>query len=302
VEQGEYGKALEEADKAVSLDPGNLNAYMTLGNIYRHNKEHEKSLVEYKKVLGLVKDDKKVESEICREIAQVYVEQGEYGKALEEADKAVSLDPGNLNAYMTLGNIYRHNKEHEKSLVKYKKVLELAKGDKKVESEIYGEIAQVYVEQGEYDKALEEADKAARLDSGNLKAYMTLGSIYRHNKEYEKALVEYKKILELAKGYKKIEKEVYESMVKIYSEIGEYSRIVEAINRLIEIGYSNVSNYLMLSVAFKMQGCSEESEKAFDTAMDMIKAEKKLKIMATGISVNKNKKEENKALNEDENS
>lgn len=266
LEQGEIYLATEEIKKALEYNENNGYALRALGNMYLRNKEYEKALTQYKKALEIAKGNKKDESMIYSEIAQIHLEQGKPELAIEKIRKSLEYDKNNEYAYITLGNIYRQNKEYEKALAEYKKALELAKVEKSIESEIYSKIAQVHFEQRELDISTQEIRKAINIDKNNEYAYRISGDIYWHKKEYEKSLNSYDKALELAKGNRKVSSEIYSKIAQVYLEQGNYELAIEEARKALAVDDGNAYAHMLLGSSFRYkcmyEGALEELEKA----------------------------------------
>ena len=55
----------------------------------------------------------------------------------------------------------------------------------------------VYQDQGNLDKALEEYQKALKLNPNYVKVYTNVGTIYLERKDYDQAIQQFKKVIEL---------------------------------------------------------------------------------------------------------
>lgn len=87
-----YASAIEEFQKALSIDPNNANVYKELGTAYYLSKQYDKMLENFKKYLDLSPGD-------CRarlSIILVYWKNKDYEKVAEEASNGLKCDPNNF--------------------------------------------------------------------------------------------------------------------------------------------------------------------------------------------------------------
>jgi tetratricopeptide (TPR) repeat protein len=145
---GDFRRALEEAQRAVSLDPNSVEAQRALGYVWESTGNYEDALLAYERALSLHPNlwrlhfamgnmyinqdppdlEKAVQSylnanalsptnpEPLQFIAMAYSRFGEYGKASQYAADAMALDPSNAGLHGELGVWYFKNSEFEKAI------------------------------------------------------------------------------------------------------------------------------------------------------------------------------------------
>lgn len=64
--------------------------------------------------------------------AQLYIEKGEYEKAVLELNKAIELDPQDASLYYTLGDLYEQLGQDKESVAAFVKALQLSKEEEKI--------------------------------------------------------------------------------------------------------------------------------------------------------------------------
>ncbi len=151
-------------------------------------------------------------------IASVYVEQGNYDKALEYNFNALKIRQDNLSTglstkdqvAMSMGNIgrsYYYKGDLSKAMEYYKESLKISEesGNKTRIALMYNNIGSVYAEQKEYDKALDYFNKtySIQYELGNKQmqalALNNIGEVYQYKKEFNYAIDFYNKALVIAK-------------------------------------------------------------------------------------------------------
>jgi serine/threonine protein kinase/tetratricopeptide (TPR) repeat protein len=100
---------------------------------------------------------------------------GRYEEALEEMGIALSLDPLNLIAIRTVGDMYYHSRQYERAIPYFLKTIEMDSAF----NYAHLHLGSVYRELGRYEKALVEFQKEVNLKTGSeLAALAEMGMLY----------------------------------------------------------------------------------------------------------------------------
>jgi tetratricopeptide (TPR) repeat protein len=149
---GNYELALEQAERAIQLDNGLLEAHRALGYVWELT--------------------------------------GNYDRAVESYEAAKAINPNFPRLHIDVGNMLQAQGDVNGALESYRNAVALAPTS--VEPLIL--IAQVYARIGEYGKASQFAKDASDLDPSDPYLRGNLGRMYYHNNVFSQAIVE----LELA--------------------------------------------------------------------------------------------------------
>ena len=112
-------KALEFWKKAIEKDPYLTASYLNIGNFYLINGDYANSMIYLKKLVSFNPDM----ASASASLGTVYERQNKIEDAVIEYNKALKIDPGNLEERYNLANIYGRLKnplalEHFKMLVR----------------------------------------------------------------------------------------------------------------------------------------------------------------------------------------
>ena len=207
------------------------------GNIYLEQEEWDKATVEYSKAIEL--NPEFTEAYAQRALA-ILLEQ-EYNltmdclseAAIRDAEKALALNPAIdldrrlARAYVFQGNCYYEDREFEEAIAGYTKAMELDPNIScRTPIDIYWELFYDSLTDREYDKAIEYANKAIELNTGDsdyyyrqlAEAYYGRGGEYLEDWEPEKAIADFTKAIKLAPD----EAEYYRSRGYVYYELADY--------------------------------------------------------------------------------
>ena len=128
-------RALENFLKALAFDPYDAQVLYNIGATYQEKGDLKKAITFYKTglwALDLEYRDKRSapfidrqKAKIFNNIGTIFEKKGKFGKALENYDRAVSLDPDFAQGYYNKGVIYWRLKQWDKVVENFKKCLEI---------------------------------------------------------------------------------------------------------------------------------------------------------------------------------
>lgn len=145
-------------------------------------------------------------SESHRALSHAYYFQFRYKEALEEAKKAVEINPNDAESYLLywLNNIGNNNFKFSKEPSKYYKLLNLEDPVIHKAISLNPSLSSIYVElgvtsyfQSDYFKAIEYFEKVKKLSPDNDDSYTFLGAINLEMNKYEDAQKNYMKAIKL---------------------------------------------------------------------------------------------------------
>ena len=246
----EYDKALKLEDQIIKMvgKDGLAGVYYSRGRAYTYMEELDKAISDYLKSLEL-------EPELMMTIghlAAVYLDQGQYDKALELSKKYVHLTETKgytlgYYAYMSRGKCYYNLKDYDKAISDFKKVID--DYESHYEAVVHRYAGMAYSEKGDGEQAkgcFEEAIELCtqQIDKGGITipgTYYERGLTYMELKEYDKAISDFKKVIELKSmsdreyGHENYYTEAHRSSGIAYSYINETQKAKECFERAIEL-------------------------------------------------------------------
>jgi tetratricopeptide (TPR) repeat protein len=115
------GEALQQALKAVEAAPDRASARVTAADSYATLGNMEKARLQLVEARRLSPDDVKT----LQRLARVSLETNKNADAVDAYEAVTRLQPGNVEAWMSLGDLYNQAGQPEKSEAAFKKVSEL---------------------------------------------------------------------------------------------------------------------------------------------------------------------------------
>ena len=120
--KGEYEKAIEHYDQAISLSPQISQSYNNRGIAKSNLEEYEEAIADFSKAISFnPQDDASYNN---RGIAKGKLKK--YEEAIADFNEAIRLNPKYAEAYHGRGNIYKEIGKHEKARTDFQRAFELA--------------------------------------------------------------------------------------------------------------------------------------------------------------------------------
>jgi len=263
----QYDLALRDFVKASDLEPDNPHAYagctsvdqllLKRGDAYLDHKEWNEAISAYTEAI----EHNPIFAEAYAQRALAILLDQEYNltkdcldkRGIRDTEKALELNPALdldkrlARAYVFQGDCYHFNMDYEESIIYYTKGLEL---DPNIGCrrpiDVYWELIYDSLTDHEYDKAIEYANKAIELNTGDndyyyrqlAEAYYGRGyEHYRHSGfPFDEAIADSTMAIELdptnAKYYLS-RAGIYETLADVYRDHGEVSEEVDSYNKAI---------------------------------------------------------------------
>jgi len=130
-EKKNYLKALELLQKAATILP-EFSFHEEMAAIYDLQDQKEKAGNEYEIVINMLKEDERSGHSVALELCRVYIQKGEYDKAIEQGKTEYAKRPSNIDVNQELAWAYFKNKEINKA----KEMIEVALNTGSKDSEL----------------------------------------------------------------------------------------------------------------------------------------------------------------------
>lgn len=161
-------KAIEYYNRAVILSEHIndtvllIKAYNNLGNVYmsiwQDWDKAEKYFNRSVELSGMIGFEEAIVVGL-NNLCQVYMNSDRIEKAFEVNAQMIEIVPENPFVFYNLGNLYRQNNDNVKALESFDKSLMLSTNHKELTQILLNDIAEIYVEIGEFEKAIAYYEK-----------------------------------------------------------------------------------------------------------------------------------------------
>jgi len=200
-------------------------AYNNRGNVYLDQEEYQKALDDYNNVLAI--DSTYYNAYLNRGI--VYRRTGQPDKALADYNTTIRLNPKIFKAYLNRGNIYFDRQQDSLAMADYNKVLEMAPNS----PDVYSNMGAIYARGGKYEEALKMFDQALQLKPEFISAMMNKAITLEYLNRLDEALATY----DLYLRYKPDHSGVYAQRASIYQKLGKPDDAKREMDKAISLGF-----------------------------------------------------------------
>ena len=210
MKKGQLTEASREFEKILSKDPNNVKVMINIGIAYAQMSRFNDSERWLTKALALTGKSEEV-IEIHNALGKIYYKSNKPTQAIEHFRKACSMDV-NVNCLKGLAQIHYQLGQWDECIQALSKVLQLDKSD----PDVYGTLATVVMQKGDYENAIglfREGLRYAKDNATAAKFYKNIGYILVQRQQYSLAEKEFQ--MAIAKDWNNAESYLGLSMVYI---------------------------------------------------------------------------------------
>jgi tetratricopeptide (TPR) repeat protein len=290
----DYGLAAETLRRALELQPDNTEVKRAYGQNLLLADRYDEALKVY---TDIAKEDPKDWQSQLR-ISQIYRHKKDFAKAREASNKALAIDPRNLEVQYNevnilesegktaeaitalrnllnttakrsyasgekgnralllerLGLMHRQSEQYEEAVAAFRQIGDL---DPALGARASAQIVDTYRVAKQFDKALQEADAAAKKFPDDRVLMSVRASILADMGRADAAATELRKLLN-----GKDDRETYITLAQVYEKAKNYGEMAKAIDAADKLSDSKEEK---ISIAF-MRGAMYEKQKKYDAA------------------------------------
>jgi tetratricopeptide (TPR) repeat protein len=119
---GNHDRAIQDCDQAISLNPGNPDAYLSRAHALFNKADYDRAIADYDQAIAL--GSKSANTYVARGAA--YHKKGDNARAIEDLDLAIKLDPDDAIAFFARGAAYQAESENARAIEDYSQAIKLA--------------------------------------------------------------------------------------------------------------------------------------------------------------------------------
>lgn len=171
-------RATEQYVKVTELDPADVDAWLTLGQLHRMAQNSVDAEKSFNKVLALEPGNE----DALTMLAMVYMDLGDARRASDLLRKVAEKDP-NLRTLTQLASTYEQMKDYGLAAETLRRALALAPENQ----DLKRVLAQNYLLAGSYDDALKIYQELTTDDPKDVQSWLRISQIFRQRRDFEKA-------------------------------------------------------------------------------------------------------------------
>lgn len=243
----EFGKAIDDYSKAISLSPDAVAAYNNRGLAYLETANDDNAISDFDKAISLQSD-----------LASIYANRGiafsfkhDVDRAIADFHKAISLDPNNVVAYVNRGSLYVSIGEFDLAIADFDRAIKRQPNL----HEAYNNRGLAYSEKGDLRRAFADFERALQIKHDSPQVYNNLGRSYYMAGDAQRAIAEFDKALKLKPDLAL----VLLNRGAANSSIGEYDRAIADYSAVIKINPQ-------MAQAYHYRGTCHSEKEEYDLA------------------------------------
>lgn len=196
--QQDYNKAIEHLSKATEIAPNYSSSYNMLGYSNRNLGNFAEAEKAFKKYIELIPDDPNPYDSY----AELLMKQGKYEESIEQYRKALSVDPAFLASFLGIACNSNFLGKYEDARKELQTLYDKARDDGERGQALFA-MTVSYVDEGNFDKALEEMQKQYVLnektnDAGGMAGdFNAMGNILLEAGKYDEAMKKFEQAVEV---------------------------------------------------------------------------------------------------------
>ena len=286
---GNYSKAIEYYDKVIEHIPNDANAHLNKGFACYKKLRFEEAEKCYNKAIELFEkkiEEKPEEKELEKakkgivkaflNKGLVYYDQGKEDDALKCYEEAADRDSECVEAYYNRGFIYftRKDKEEnsiEKAVENYEKALKNNSDLSKIYY-IKPKLAKAYFNRGNsylgkknYDKAIDNYNKAIEYKCDFAEAYFKMGYSYACKQDYTEALKWFNKAVDL--NPKEIQ--AWDCKGDMHHYKGELDNAIKCYSNIIHLDSKHANSHYKIAIIYEQKGEIDEAIEWLNKAINL---------------------------------
>lgn len=268
----QYDEAIEAFLKSIDFNDQYVDAYMMLGELYLDQERFEEAVNILKKGYKNTGDAslKELYTLSYENLAYQYYDNEQYDEAIEAFEAVVTLDKSNVDAYMTLYDIYILLEDYENADVILEKGYAATKDEMLKETRFtnLSEMGQQFLDEEDYENAVYYLEKLREAGEKSSEILVSLSRAYSGMGEHEKAVA----LLESAENQDDeiIKNAMADESARLgmeqYDE-GENEAAIENLKRAIALAPNHLDAHTILLSVYMETGKAAEARALVDQCL-----------------------------------
>lgn len=253
-DSGRYGEALSEIDHAIAFHPHNIDCHILRSHIHSAMNHHDLAIEAARYAISL--DPKNDDARLT--LILILINEEKFGEVLSECNSALAEIPDAPELYIYKGLAYCQLDQHDDALKSYMKAAQLNPSD----STPHFEMASILYDRSQYSKALREVNIGLRFSRMDEDARVLRVDILLGMGNEKEAMLEIERSLKLIPK----STDLAERKAEILYDRGEYAQYIET---LISAFYRNHDPDLLIEATdfLSEMGLYEEVLNIIDEAI-----------------------------------
>ncbi len=252
--KGKPDKAVKAIDKALTKQPEYLPALYLRAFYHVSASQTDKAVSDYDRILSIAPDEEKA----LWEKAQILENKVEYTAALSVINQLLKHNPNHAAAYALRGTINQQLGDGETAMKDF-----LAAARLTPDADLFYQIAETYLQNKMYHKAVRFFTKHLQLDTASVYGYLNRGVAYYEMGKASQAIDDFYDALERDPRFS----EAYYYRGMAYADLKLYKEALDDFNKAIEINPQHAQAYYQRGRVYHLRGQRKSAIADYEKAL-----------------------------------
>lgn len=261
--RGRMQKSIGAYNRAIQLEPRNLEAFVGLADVYTNANKPKVAEQTYKRALGLQPGS----WEAWTKYGSYQVKTGQFDKAEKSFRKVVALIPDSVNAYSNLGAVLLYLGDFKQAVEVFSKAAEL-----KPSADMISNLATMYYYDGDYARSAATYRRAIELAPEQCLYWANLGdALHQLPAQGADALKADEQAMEFCDRELEINSRNREALLvksKLLARSGQIEEALAAVQIYKSLDFHDVMDTLYLALVFLRSGDMEALKNTLEQAVE----------------------------------
>ena len=242
------------------LNPETPNSNNNQGILWMEEGEYRRAVDAFKKAIVLRPDV----PAFYDNLGTAYNALGRHREAIEQHQTAIRLNPKLPKLYNNLGMAYFEAGEDERARNAYETALALQPNF----ADALSNLGNVYYSQGAFEKAEDLLMQSLKIDPGLARSHYNLGVMYGHRGFPERAVVEFRKVLEIAPNFPQ-RANVNNGLGVAYFELKMFDGALAEFRKVLQLDPKFPGVHSRMGIVYVSSGDRKNGRKEFQKELEM---------------------------------
>jgi len=255
--QGQYGAAIPEWRKALTMEPDDARAHNGFGETLAKAGKRDEALAQFHDAIA----EKPQFAEAHNNLGILLASLGKPDEAIGELIAALDVNPGYADAHNNLGRLFLAQHRIPDAIEQFQDAIGINPGF----AEAHNNLGFAYATQKQVDEAIAEYEKAIEADPQYAHAYDNLGLAMATKGNLDDAMADFSKAVELDAK----DAEAEGNLGHAYLVKNSLDEAIPHLNRAIELGPDTAENETDLGLALAEKGTVNDALLHFERALQI---------------------------------
>lgn len=254
---GQIDAAITTYKKAIEFAPSDAKSHEELAKLYEKKRDYDAAEKSYNDALKISAPGNN-QAKLRQSLMKIYQRQGKLEEMLKQAEEQGTLT---FDMQRERARIYQNSGDMKKAASAYQKALGMT-ADRYARGDIQRQLISIYSKLGKLEEFLKETEQQGAV---SFEMQKEIARLYQNKREYEKAADAYKKAMQMTtQSYER--RELGRQMMQLYRQSGKFEHFLKEMEK---DGTLTADMQVELAKYYSSRGQSEKAIAAYQKANTM---------------------------------